>query len=601
LTPRSTRLPWGLSLALALLSPAVAGAAPRNGKLYPTDRCVSDKLRAAAEACEGALEAHAEFQDPQNQALLDAELGRLRVKLAKAFGRAERRVAGDVDCVGTTRSSGEVAEILEDATLVIAAAVGAGLDLDEADDERCGATLLEAAAEACEGLVRASGAHLRHRRADRLRLRLEADQAEALAGFHERFGAARNGCPTKASSLGVAESLLDLDAEVFEAATVSPAVSEGGFEPIFPEEEVSYLGRKLRPICSRGDPYVFFARRGTVNKLVVYYQGGGACWNYLTCRLPTYKVTASATGDDPDNFTTGFADYNDERNPFRDWHAVMVPYCTGDVHWGDATYDYELGSNMLQIEHKGAVNARVVEKWAREHFVAPEQVFVTGSSAGAYGAIASSPYLIEFAWPSSQFAVLGDAGNGVITKDFLVNDLAKWGIEKNIPRFVEALDQPFTETSLADVYVEVARQYPWNRFATYTAAFDGGSGGQTGFYNIMLNGGDPLYSTVWWEGSCAWNAAMRAQNQEMAARAPANLRYYVATGSSHTMWGRDRVYDDTTGGVPTIASWIEAMLEGSPEWVNVECMDCGTTLAGDPRPPALPTAPFDEEGNIVCE
>ena len=36
------------------------------------------------------------------------------------------------------------------------------------------------------------------------------------------------------------------------------------------------------------------------------------------------------------------------------------------------------------------MNAQVVEKWAREHFVTPEQVFVTGSSAGAYGAIASS-------------------------------------------------------------------------------------------------------------------------------------------------------------------------------------------------------------------
>ena len=33
----------------------------------------------------------------------------------------------------------------------------------------------------------------------------------------------------------------------------------------------------------------------------------------------------------------------------------------------------------------------------------------------------------------------------------------------------------------------------------------------------------------------------------------------------------------------------------------VECEDCGVTLPGDPMPGMLPTAPFDENGNIVCD
>jgi hypothetical protein len=299
--------------------------------------------------------------------------------------------------------------------------------------------------------------------------------------------------------------------------------------------------------------------------------------------------------------TDGFFDLSNPDNPFKDWHMIFVSYCTCDIHFGDNQITYSGIFPDIDVSHLGYHNSRVVEKWAREHFVMPEQVFVTGSSAGAYGAIASSPFLMEFAWPSSQFAVLGDAGNGVITQDFLVNDISKWGIEKNVPRFIEALDVPLTELNLQDVYVEVARQYPWNRFATYTSAYDGGGGGQTGFYNIMLNGGNPLVSFTWWDASCAWNDAMRQQNFEIYARASDNFRYYIGTGSRHTMYGSNKVYSDTTGGVPTIVDWVKAMLDGSPAWLNVECTDCGVTLPGDPKPADLPTAPFDVDGNIVCD
>jgi hypothetical protein len=280
----------------------------------------------------------------------------------------------------------------------------------------------------------------------------------------------------------------------------------------------------------------------------------------------------------------------------------MVSYCTGDIHWGDNAVDYTLNDQTLHMEHRGAVNARVVEKWARDHFVLPEEVFVTGSSAGAYGAIANAAYHMEHAWPSSQFSVLGDAGNGVITNDFLVNDLGNWGLEQNLPAWIPAFDGvDLSSLSLVDAYVESSRYYPQNRFATVATAYDGGSGGQTGFYNVMLNDGNPVGALVWWAASCEWNAVMRAQNQTTYARAPSNFRYYIGTGSRHTMWGWPGVYDDVTGGVPTRVDWIGAMLTGAPEWQNVECTDCGTTLPGDPKPGILPNYPFDENGNIVCE
>ena len=587
-----------LTLALAtLVLSAVPAAAAKPPKLYPTDRCVSDKIRAAADICGAVLGAYADFEGHQDQTRVDAAIGKARVKLAKAWGRAEKRVAKQVDCAETTYASTAIAGRIEETAAILVGQVNDGIDLADRDDAACGQQILEAAALACTERFRAQSLHLRQRAKDRLRLRLASDESQALADLQEAVADARNGCGTTTNGPAVADRLDELVRDAVGLATMSPSVPSDHFEMITPEPVV-YEGQELAPICLYDTPYVFFAKRGTVNKMVVYYQGGGACWDGLTCGLPTCKTT-TGPGDDPGNATSGFADLTNPDNPFKDWSVVMVPYCTGDVHWGDAAYDHGQAGNPFVVQHKGAVNAKVVEKWAREHFVMPEEVFVTGSSAGAYGAIASSPRLMEYVWPSSEFAVLGDAGNGVITEDFLVNDISKWGIEKNVPRWIEALDVPITGLSIVDVYVEVARQYPWNRFATYTSAYDGGQGGQGGFYNVMLTG-SPLGAQVWWEASCPWNAVMREQNFEISARTPGNFRSYVGTGSRHTMWGSAKVYDDTTGGVPTLVSWVRGMLDGTPEWTDVQCQDCGVTLPGDPKPPDLPTAPFDENGNIVC-
>ena len=48
-------------------------------------------------------------------------------------------------------------------------------------------------------------------------------------------------------------------------------------------------------------------KRGTVNKMLMYYQGGGACWDCATCSPPTHKTAAGAF-DNPADATSGFAD-----------------------------------------------------------------------------------------------------------------------------------------------------------------------------------------------------------------------------------------------------------------------------------------------------
>ena len=144
------------------------------------------------------------------------------------------------------------------------------------------------------------------------------------------------------------------------------------------------------------------------------------------------------------------------------------------------------------------------------------------------------------------------------------------------------------------------------RWAHYATAFDGGTGGQTGFYNVMLNNNNPLDSAHLVGRQL--RRSTRSMRQQVQATAAAvtrrNYRYYIGTGSRHTMWGSNKVYTDTTGGVPTIVDWVNAMLASSPPmandpaWTNVECTNCGLTLPGDPKPNPL-ALPFTQVGSDV--
>jgi len=219
------------------------------------------------------------------------------------------------------------------------------------------------------------------------------------------------------------------------------------------------------------------------------------------------ELRSPPTGsDNPNNVHTGFADLGNPQNPFKDWNIVFVSYCSCDVHFGDAAQDYP-----PHVEHRGYENARVVEKWAREHFVNPDEVFVTGSSAGAYGAWFNAP-LHERVWPASKFEVLADAGNGVITQSFLDSYFPNWTFAANVPTDIPGLTDVLTNGSGIPGYTEVvANFFPRTRWAHYCSAYDGGFGGQSSFYNIMLNNNNPVAAITWWNASCQFNSVMRSQ------------------------------------------------------------------------------------------
>ena len=168
---------------------------------------------------------------------------------------------------------------------------------------------------------------------------------------------------------------------------------------------------------------------------------------------------------------SGIWDFDNDQNPLKDYNAVYIPYCTGDIHWGanDAVYPDTLGvyGGIPQtIRHRGFVNFQVVLKWIRDNFENPEKIFVSGSSAGSYGAIMGFPYIKE-SFPRSKVYVLGDAGNGAQVARSNVNFAANTsprGLAESCGLMVNYV---YSQKALGPIGRAVRSLLPWGRRAPH--------------------------------------------------------------------------------------------------------------------------------------
>src|SRR5215204_1528751 len=133
--------------------------------------------------------------------------------------------------------------------------------------------------------------------------------------------------------------------------------------------------------CSDGSEFSFWLRKANPRKVVFYLQAGGACFSAKTC-APDSDLYQTRVDESPAG-KGGMLDLADERNPFADYSAVYVPYCTGDTHIGDATTKYSPG---LTVHHKGYVHGTAALDRLAAAFPRANEVVVVGESAGSVAA-----------------------------------------------------------------------------------------------------------------------------------------------------------------------------------------------------------------------
>jgi len=99
-------------------------------------------------------------------------------------------------------------------------------------------------------------------------------------------------------------------------------------------------------MCSDGSPYRFFVRPGDSDKLMLFFQGGGACWNGGMCDPdlePTYRINLREV--DPERYNGVFLTQHPD-NPLSDHSVVFAPYCTADVHCSDCSQPEVLAGSI---------------------------------------------------------------------------------------------------------------------------------------------------------------------------------------------------------------------------------------------------------------
>lgn len=326
--------------------------------------------------------------------------------------------------------------------------------------------------------------------------------------------------------------------------------------------------------------YRFWARAGRVNKLLVYFEGGGACWDSATCtypfgaRLPDsvpqyYVPSAPLLAPRP---ATGLFDARAD-NPVRDWHTVYLPYCSADTHVGAATRSYANAGHPVyalpasfEIRHRGFDNFMVVLDWAARRFSSPEQVLVAGSSAGGYGAGTLFPWLAR-QYPAARVAVLADASQGVTPPAFDAGTPGRGSWSPQVPPWVWSGDVAALPS--ADMLRVGALAHPQVRVAQYSTARDAV---QVDFYRLMRDGG---YGPG---GGCAdatadWNRQMLGTLASYRATL-SNFRAYIAAGEAHTILHSPGMYTPVPWG-PRVVDWLAALVGNSGTgWVDVACPDC---------------------------
>lgn len=301
-------------------------------------------------------------------------------------------------------------------------------------------------------------------------------------------------------------------------------------------------------VCANGEPYAFFVRPADPGKLLIYFQGGGACWDRTTCGLyGPYDRTVGEAGEELG--ASGIADFEDPRNPVADYTTVVVAYCSADVHTGSRTVTFD-GDTPLTIRFHGYDNATAVLDWTQGNYPDAERVFVAGTSAGSYGALFNAPRIFD-AWPNAARWVLGDAGVGVTPAGW--DGLDQWGLADHLPDGLEPAGPGAGVMSSIAAYI--ANTYPDAQVAQFTNVADRT---QAAFYTLM--GGEAR----------GWTASMRA---ELAALdGMDNARVFVAPGAEHGILPRPELYTLRADGV-SFSEWLTNWLAGKPV-ESVPCESC---------------------------
>ena len=307
-------------------------------------------------------------------------------------------------------------------------------------------------------------------------------------------------------------------------------------------------------MCAHGDPYSYWVYPGETDNLLLFFQGGGGCWNASTCR----DNGAAFNGFMSQRISQGaiirrgaavLLDMDHPENPFGDYTVVYIPVCTGDVHWGDQVTDFGEG---VVINFKGFVNAQSAIQWAYTNVPEPDSIFMTGCSAGSPGSLMHAPYVIDH-YPDVPLVQIGDSLS--LLNQGPVDFQRIWGAHDNFPDWIPALaDMQPLDWTMARHYSAIANFYPDYTF---------------GQFNTVRDRVQVFYTFPDGSGTADdWTLMLEAHLDAVQASAP-NYRSFTSGGNLHCVTPGNAFYTYAIDGVRFV-DWIADLAAG----VDVDSLHC---------------------------
>ncbi len=307
-------------------------------------------------------------------------------------------------------------------------------------------------------------------------------------------------------------------------------------------------------MCGDGSGFQYFVRKADPTKVLFFMEGGGACFSAATC-APDSESYKKNVGEGPLGGATGIFDFANPANPFADYSVVFVPYCTGDVHIGNATTDYGDG---IVVHHNGYTNGTTALNAMVELFPDATSLVVAGESGGS---IPSPLYagLASDLLPNAKITVLAD-GSGAYPDLAALNAVigGQWGTMNAVPAWPENEGMTAERWSLPGLFVQAGKHDPEIVFARHDFAFDDT---QVFFAGLVGIPADDLVSLI-------------DSNETQIEASGIELWSYISPGDTHTILHRPEFYTQTVNGV-ALVDWVWALLAGD-EMDDVHCSECTT-------------------------
>lgn len=322
------------------------------------------------------------------------------------------------------------------------------------------------------------------------------------------------------------------------------------------------------PICLRGDPFRMSIRDQKSKDLLIFLQGGGACWS--TFCLAIQKAPAGIPKLD-------VLDTQKPSNPFKNWNVVYLPYCDGSMFAGDADTDDD-GDGKLDRQQHGLRNLSAALDVGVKQFPHPERIVLAGSSGGGFGTIPAL-LLVRKLWPDAEILMVQDSGTGVGKADdpaFLQQLVKEFKVQRFFPpSCAECTTSPHL-TPLLDW--ELARDSHLR-----VAAFSS--------YNDSIMSGVFLKITPE-----AFKKALLEATGKLQQIYPDRYKRFLVSGTMHTtllgdasgLVGKDLsavtlptdalaalaeiqigAIDTTAIGPVTMATWLQAAVDGTAVWKDM--------------------------------